>query len=58
MALTAWEGLKVAGHVLTKLGEKGEQYEDEHGESFKPDQAFITELVIETLQELGQEIMD
>ena len=59
MALTGWEGLKVAGTVLKDLGEEGEKFEDENpGEKFKLSKGKVVDIVVNTLTDLGKEVMD
>lgn len=59
MALTKWEGLKVTGETLNKIGIEGEAFEDTHpGEEYKPGRGEIIGWVIDTLKRLGLEIAD
>ena len=59
MGLTGWEGLKVAGEAIKKIGVDGEAFEDANpGEKFVPGKTYIVEVVVETLKDLGVEIMD
>lgn len=59
MALTAWEGLKVAGNAMAKVGENGEKFEAENpGQNYKPSKAEIIDMVLEVLSEIGVEVSD
>jgi len=59
MALTTWEGLKVAGGILNELGVKGEAFEDENpGESYKMSKSDVINMVVEVLKRIGVEVMD
>ena len=59
MALTQAEALKVAGHAIMKVGEKGEDFENANeGAKWKPSLSEISTLVFETATELGVEIKD
>jgi len=59
MALTGWEAAKVAGHLAVKLGETGEAFENGNpGENWKPSKGEIVDIVVDTLTELGQEVLD
>ena len=59
MALTAWEGLKIVGQTVEKIGVDGETFEEENpGEKFVPSRGYIIDLVVETLTALGKEVID
>ena len=59
MALTPWEGIKVVGKTIEKLGTDGEAFEDANpGEKFTVSKSYLIELLVEAAKELGVEIMD
>lgn len=59
MALTAWEAVKVVGKTVESLGTKGDEFETANPDKkYTPTVGDITSLVVETMKDLGTEIMD